>query len=399
MGAIIPVISGGGGYGGIAAYPRQRVDNSGAEFLAAMMSSDQHQSRSDPNTTLALVLQLAMQKESLAESRRQFNELLTERSGQFEENMKYLNRTLTEQMKMQGEQLGFLRQQYADQRSDIEDLRQRLLAAEERGRAAATAQNLVEALKARTIASADIAQKEKAVESAATQAAFAEEVKRGVESVGEKLTNRYEPPKSPTSGPRSYEAIMDFAKGLETRALNITDPAERARFANEASAQIGDLLTKVQETEFDITSPMKDITVYGNPLGWIGGLVRMATGRSFTTEREAEKLYKQSAIDRLRSTRFLLNKMADPAINERESLKAAKELQRSLGKVESAQTGIQRSISRLGAQQPGATPFAELEGEIPEIIGRYLEDPNASTTTSASEELAKFHEYATTRPW
>lgn len=408
MGAIIPVMSGGGGGGGFGGYPRRQVDNSGAAFLAAMMNGDRYQSRSDPNATLALVLQLAMQKESLAENRRQFDEMLTERGGQFEENMRYLNRTLTEQTKVQGDQFGFLRDQYADQRSDIQDLRRQVREAEERGRAAATAQNAIDALKTQTVASADISQKEKAVQTAATQAAFAEEVGRGLETAGEKVTGESEwlsatkPSKfdlehgfgliaGAYETPKSYQGVVDFAKTLEDRALNIKDPAERARFANEASARVGDLLETVKEKGFDTTSPWADI----NPVSWAWGGARKLAGLPYNA---ADATFKESAVDRLRSARFLLNKMADPAINERESLKAVRELQGKLGKIESAKAGIQRDISRIGAGQPGASPFAALEAEVPQMIGRYLDDPNASTTTSAQADWSKFHEYATTRP-
>lgn len=72
MGAIIPVHSGGGGGGGFSGYGR-RVDNSGLEFLAAMMNSDRGRQTSDPNTTLALLLQLAMQKESIAKQMEMFS--------------------------------------------------------------------------------------------------------------------------------------------------------------------------------------------------------------------------------------------------------------------------------------------------------------------------------------
>lgn len=379
MGAIIPVMSGGGGGWSGGGYPRRQVDNSGAQFLAAMMGSDRYQSRSDPNATLALVLQLAMQKDSLAENRRQFEALLAERSGQFEEQKKNeaaMRDQIQAGIDLSRNQFNLMQDQYRDQRSDVTELRRRMDIADARARAADVATNTLNDARESVIAAADIGAKKQAVQTAATQAAFAEEVGKSAERVSDSVSKGFEWFDS-GQAPSSYKDVVDFATQVESRALAIKDPSERARFANEASLRVGEMLDKVGSEGFDTTSPLADV----NPVSWLWGGARAAVGLPYNA---ADATYKKSAIDRLRSARSLLGKLGDPAINEREALQQAESLSGKLSRLKAAERGVQADLSRLGAKAGSWQDFANYEAGLPDTIGRMLsDDPNAATTTSA----------------
>jgi len=396
MGAIIPVYSGGGGGGGGIPYRQRYVDDSGMRFLASMMED---RPRSDPNATLALLLQLAMQRESLAagsaerekdraeraaelaEMRRQFNETLEEnkRHGQFaEQEQKKMNEAIIGEMGARSDladrQFGLLQEESRTARSMQERLLNELAVEKARGRASDVAQGVLDEVAATTIAGAEMAAKRKAVEAAETEARFAAETGQAAESVAENLAGGYEW-LSPGEAPKSYQGVVDWAKNVESRALSIKDPAERARYANEASAKVGELLSEVRDKGFDTTSPWADI----NPVSWLYGGARMMMGKPFNA---ADTTYKQSAIDRLKSSRFLLGKLADPAINEREALESAEDLASRLVKVKGAKRQIQSDISRLGATTTRPADFAMYEAEVGQRLGELLANPNASTTTS-----------------
>lgn len=356
MGAIIPVISGGGG-GGYAAYPRRQVDNSGAAFLAALMSGDRYQSRSDPNATLALVLQLAMQKESLAENRRQFEAMLAERSGQFEDQQK-TNQVMREQIQANIEnsrrQHDLLEKQYTEQRSDVEEVRERLLDEQARGRTSEIFNRELERRLGRIEGQANIEERREAMKEAKAVSSIPSAVPRSLAQV------------------YSTSGWMDELFGADpTAATNRYIGQTNAMFkpGQSASEQAAIASAIIPELEAAIV----DLQGKGFGSDRPGVIESMMFGQPVGMAKSSQRMAQMQSLNRLSTHLDNLRKL--------ESARPEAALEREIGAAQKREAVFnsadlfQRALMEKDPLLKGS-PFSFSEFE------EYLGDPNAAVTTS-----------------